>query len=470
MTAERDLERQLATWFDERAVTAPPPDLLARSLARAARVGQRPAVLTRDRWTGGTWRLGALPLPAPALLLLLLLFASALIIAGSQLIQTRLPVIAPGPTSGPEATQAAPTLEPTLIATEAPGNPATATLFATLHDVAAFGDVAWVTTEAVIYRTEDAGATWRAVQPAGWTLPFSESFVDADTAYVPVGDGLTIAATHDGGRTWTSNTIDLGKNPTAPVLSASSPMDAMATYVDQAHFNKSDGTGLFVFTTSDGGTTWSGPAHGLQPNQQASMGKLEPANKEFLLDVPGKFPSKPFANYFDLSTDGGVNWTRYTFPISKISPKADQKGVGDVFMEPNGHFLAELGATPDGPGTFPVAIYESTDDAAVWRLLYTEPSPGDYGVQFLSPTTWIVRSGAPSAISTTTDVGATWQTVTPSMSLYDTGNKVFGSVSTGWTSLECRWLPTPNGCDRQQHSLFLFVTTDGGRTWSQVGT
>ena len=199
------------------------------------------------------------------------------------------------------------------------------------------------------------------------------------------------------------------------------------------------------------------------------MGKVEPGNKQFLINVPGKFDNKPFDNFFDLSSDGGITWTRYTFPISKISPKGYQKSVGDVIATADGHFIAQFSASPNGPGTLPNAIYESTDDPAAWRLLYTEPNNGDYDVEFPSPTAWIIRSGAPSEISSTIDAGATWQSVTPSTTLYYAQVRQFGSLQTGWITLECRWLPTPNGCDSTQHASFLFVTTDGGVTWTEVG-
>jgi len=120
MTAQRDFDRQLATWFDERAVGVLPADLLARSLARVGRVAQRPGLLTRDRWIRGAWRLGAGPLAAPALLLLLLLVAAILIVAGSQLVKRELTVIAPAPSTVPEASlPGATTLEP--APTTAPG-------------------------------------------------------------------------------------------------------------------------------------------------------------------------------------------------------------------------------------------------------------------------------------------------------------------------------------------------------------
>jgi hypothetical protein len=55
MTADRDLDRQLTTWLDERAALGVPEGLLARSLARVEVTRQRPG------WLVGDWRALRLP-------------------------------------------------------------------------------------------------------------------------------------------------------------------------------------------------------------------------------------------------------------------------------------------------------------------------------------------------------------------------------------------------------------------------
>ena len=56
MTADRDLDRRLVTWLDERAATHVPDGLLERSLGRVGATRQRPGWLVRDRWR-------AMPMP-----------------------------------------------------------------------------------------------------------------------------------------------------------------------------------------------------------------------------------------------------------------------------------------------------------------------------------------------------------------------------------------------------------------------
>jgi hypothetical protein len=482
MTVDRDLDRHLAEWFNERATSVPPTDLLARSLDRVETTRQRAGLLTAAAY-GRPW-IGPnrVPLMAPLVLVIVLALVAAVMVAGAQLVFPRLSVVLPAQTPGPTST-ARSTLGPiaTPIDTRPPAQPVDASTFGTAWDPIAFGDsIAWIRTDDVpgsprgaawpgrLYRTEDAGQTWRAVQPAGFTQTWANAFVDANTAYVKVGAGTSIAFTHDGGASWTTTTLAAGTGG-APEFEFMDAMHGFVTFVDPTLDGAPGGTGLLVFTTTDGGATWTGPVRSKQPRLVDGSSKLEPPHGAYLVDVAGKAPSRPFQNDFYLSADGGQSWLKYTFPINAISPRNDQKGVGQIYAEPNGRLLVELSAATDGPGGHPNGIYESTDDPASWRLLYTEVD-GDVGVQFLSPTTWILRSRVPSQTRTTFDAGMTWSTVTSTTDLYWASMPVFGSPNTGWFTIDCRRVPDQPNCPSSESPKLLFVTTDGGLHWRQVGT
>jgi photosystem II stability/assembly factor-like uncharacterized protein len=469
MTIDRDLDLQLPTWFDERSTSTPPADLLARSLGRVEMTHQRPSILTTGAYARPWVGVNRAPLAAPLLVGLMTLLLGALVAVGAQLVFPRLAVVLPLQTPGPSST-AEPTRAPvpTPVDTRPAALSINASAFGTAWDPIAFGDkVAWIRTDNGLYRTEDAGLTWRAVEPAGFSQPSANAFADADTAYVKVGDESSIAFTHDGGASWTTTSLDAG-NGGAPEFEFTDATHGFVTFVDPALDGAPGGTGLLVFMTTDGGATWSGPVRSRQPRLANSSNKLGTPTGANLVESAGKADNKPFDNTFYVSGDGGQTWSKDTFPINSISPKNDMKGVGQVYSEPNGRLLVQFSSAPSGPGTHPNGIYESTDDPSVWRLLYTEPE-GDVDVQFLSATTWILRSHAPSRISTTLDAGATWSTVTPTMSLYYTGPPVFGSVNTGWFTIECRWVPNQPNCPRSDSPKLLFVTRDGGATWTEVG-
>ena len=205
----RDPARNMVRRSSECCPTqGPPPAWPCAGRNRSAAAGDPTRDVYAQPWVGA----GRAPFAAPALLLLLGLLLVGLAVAGSQLLQPRMTVVAPAPTTSSTAIAPSqePSPQPTPVDTRPPAIPATAAMFADVFKVAPFGDVAWVSTRTAIYRTEDAGATWRTVQPDGW-VPFADAFVDADTAYVPLGDGTSVAITHD---RW----LDLAYDPPEPRL------------------------------------------------------------------------------------------------------------------------------------------------------------------------------------------------------------------------------------------------------------
>jgi Tol biopolymer transport system component len=113
MTADRDLNRQLAGWLDERATTAVPEDLLARSLARVGATRQRPGWLVGDRLPVDYAALGRAMVPAWALVFLLILAALAVVATGARLLLLPVPatIVDASPAPSPRADESvAPTL------------------------------------------------------------------------------------------------------------------------------------------------------------------------------------------------------------------------------------------------------------------------------------------------------------------------------------------------------------------------
>ena len=93
MTAERDLDRQLATWFGEQE-TAPPADLWSRSMARIDTAAQRPAFLSHVRHASWAPSFAGAPSLAPWLVLFVLLLSAAVVVtAGGQLVKPRVTLV-----------------------------------------------------------------------------------------------------------------------------------------------------------------------------------------------------------------------------------------------------------------------------------------------------------------------------------------------------------------------------------------
>jgi photosystem II stability/assembly factor-like uncharacterized protein len=475
MTTRGDLDRSLVAWFEDRAVATAPPDLLDRSLARVAGVRQRGAWRFAGNAFGLPSAFGPMPTPSWLIAVLIVLLVGALVVVGNGLLR-RSQLLVPEPSTSippPASLEVSPRPSPTAL----PGTSPTLGMFATIRGVVAAGDqVAWVTTNSAIYRTDDTGKTWRAVQPAGWN-PNSAAFPGADTAYVSIGVGSEIAWTHDGGASWSTTTLD-APGSGYPVIVFASPTTGFVTFVDPSHEDQADGTGLLVFATTDGGATWAGPAPGLQPHFDASSNKLYGPLGSFLLSSSGLSAQFAFENWFNLSEDGGATYTRYPFPSGALARKRAMKTVDAIVRGDDGHLVIAL--HDDDP--VPEVVYRNGDSPSAWTEVTEIPGPGDQPFQFLSATTWIVTEGAPTQVISTTDGGNTLHTVIPNLSLYgvQAGNiqASWGSLRTGWATEPCRdtrltadGSPRAGGvaCPNDGRDAVLILTTDGGATWEVIG-
>jgi hypothetical protein len=435
---DQDLGLRLRAWYGANVpATEPAPPALRATVLAIPRTATRPLLRIDGR--------RPLALVAAAALV-------ALAVAGAMLVGGVLPnSVVPSPT--PRVTELPSATAHVVAPTRSPAPPPIAGMVADWRQVFAASDsVAWVVSSSAAYRTDDLGATWRDVTPPSFGPGFfwPLTIVDADTAYAaPFGTSATIYFTHNGGLDWVASDVDRGPLGGPPTVSFSTPMAGTATFSDgtDAEPNR-----LFVFTTSDGGTTWARSGSGAIPPLTDGIPKLQGPKGGYMWQSAGKSDTHPFNNRFFLSADGGVTWSQDTFPISAISPRNALKEILDIVPEADGHFLVAFSA--DGSnGDF--GIYESTDDPAAWRLVYHVPDTG-FSLQFLTPTTWMLVST--TEIRSTVDAGAHWTSTRPDI-LPGLWHVHFSTTRTGWARIG--GTADPN---------WLAVTTDGGATWRGVGT
>ena len=401
-------------------------------------------------------------LVAAAAALAVVLVAGGLAV-GSGLV--RLPsVVLPSnsqpPVGSPEASPSAAEVTPgpsVPAPSAAPvGLPATPGMFASVKEwrpVSA--TVGWVATSTALYRTPDRGTTWSDVGPLSVTAT-TIAFVDPDTTYVASGGtSSTIAATHDGGRSWVEAALNTGAISGGPVFTFRSPLRGFATFYDLA-----GGPALRVFATADGGVTWTGPTAGSVPPLPGSFDKLDDPLGGFLTQRSGKFDNKPFDNRFYLSADGAMSWTDSRFPTGPLAPKDALKEIVDIVQDDGGPITMAI--TVDGGAD---AVYESTDDPASWRLVRKLPGPD---VQLLSPTTWVVAT-TPTEFRSTVDAGEHWRTTASSTRFRQLPR--FATPDDAWLVVGCNpdsILPQEPHCDGTIRETIFLVTSDGGATWNRV--
>ena len=441
MSTEREFDGLLRSWFDDSARAAQPEHLLESVLRETARTRPRPAWLVRADGRSGLHRFAPVLLAA-ALVVLAAIGLNVLI---------RPPHNVGIPTPVPVPSRAAATPEPTAQPTPEPVS------FGALESYQAklaSDTVGWVWTGSALYRTSDAGQTWTPIALPRPSVS-AVSLVDADTAYVAFFEKRTwtIAATHDGGTSWS----EVGVDPLVATADVSFAMQSGS--VGSVTFS----TGK-VFETHDGGATWSGPFSGAaDPNVGQFLFKKLPGDRGVISYSNGKYDNIPFDDLFWFSTDGGRTWKQRSFPTDDVSRAGVLKALSGTPWIDDSQMLIAVNVEDVGL----TAFYKSVDDAQSWQ--YIDQIPNWQGTMtFLSPTEWVGCSGS---CWSTQDGGATWrERLMPVWARLD--EVTFASVDRGWGVVACRpgvgLTNIPAECDGTVKSV-LMQTTDGGETWRRIG-
>jgi photosystem II stability/assembly factor-like uncharacterized protein len=447
MTNQRELNGLLDSFFAEGS-TELADRVIDAALDQIDHTRQRPALRMPRRFS-------TMPMPTR-------LAAAAVIgvlaIGGTLfLVQRGQPAIGgPSPTPSAGASPAPSATSPSPTPSGVVGLPARAGQF---DDMCDFGlgstTVGWVSTRTALYRTEDLGKTWSAVQPPGWATATAVAnlFVDADTAYSFLqGSPSTIAATHDGGATWAET--PMGGAGAYPAFSFQTPSSGSLIVYGVL---KTDP--VSIYATTDGGLTWAAPQ-----SATTVWGAIMPdycVHREpngTLAQTHPWLDRQPLNGSVQLSRDGGLTWIERPIPAGN-----DPSLWGDD----SGRIV--LAVHPEGPPPGTDQIFTSGDDGQTWQL--AAELPGSRTAQFLSATEWILIAGDGSSVASTVDGGAHWRTVVGSLT-FNHGPTSFASPDVGWAVPYCgpnEYPPTHPACDPTGVKRLLLQTTDGGRTWTRVG-
>ena len=218
----------------------------------------------------------------------------------------------------------------------------------------------------------DITAQWRLIGPfrGGWAEMIEGVPSRPDTFYFGAAGG-GIWRTDDAGRTWRS-LFDHG--PTAPIGAlAVAPSAPDTVYIGagqpEPRYDVAGGTG--VFKTLDGGKTWA--PLGLEKTRHIGRILINPTNPDDVLvaAVGDFFKPGPDRGVFR-TTDGGKTWTRALAigdDVGAVDLAADPKDPNVVFAAawqarqyPWQSYFTPVG----GPGS---AIYHSSDGGATWSVL-----------------------------------------------------------------------------------------------------
>jgi hypothetical protein len=267
-----------------------------------------------------------------------------------------------------------------------------------------------------------------------------------------------ITITHDGGSTWHSQTIAGLANDFLVDVSATSAGVVHVIGVNSA------GAGGNVFRSTDGGMTWQAEAVNAFTDLTASF----PDNIKFFDPQDGVIFGDPEGGYFEIYTtsDGGNSWSRV---LSNEIPASlpNEEGltyVADTYL----NTMWAITVTKDNLGNFTSArLLQSDDKGLTWyvrnpSLSFSAGTDGD--IKFRNASVGLYKNGG--ILYRTTDGGTTWNVVNYSGTWfsYDFDN-VPGKD--GW------WISTGGDANFPTNSLKGLgssISYDDGNTWVTLDT
>ena len=223
-----------------------------------------------------------------------------------------------------------------------------------------------------------------------------------------------------------------------------------------------------IWMSADDGATW-----------RKIWSRQQTRDVNLSISADGSKIALSYVNYFQISTDGGQNWTE----------KGPDLRYGFVKVSPDGSFLVGC----SGGNITGYTVHISTDDGQNW----TQKGTHDNGCTdyVTNNGTMIVPDNA-YGIEKSTDYGQTWTKISNFSShpwraaFSNNGNTVFEgdriSLDGGnhWTPINAPISPTDSvvqlGVSEDGKKLFIYVerssttgatftSVDGGRTWTESG-
>jgi photosystem II stability/assembly factor-like uncharacterized protein len=213
-----------------------------------------------------------------------------------------------------------------------------------------------------------------------------------------------------------------------------------------------------VFTTGDGGNTWSRVFID-DPTVTGSSDTLPlvgDKNGITALDashawVTGAQPSSNFV-YIYVSQDGGHTWTHQNVAIPSGYAGAMTSAFPPTFFGSSAGVLPVL-LMANNSG---VVFYNSHDAGQTWTASQPVAQGGRY-ISVASMADFFVWVGG-TTLNVSHDSGSTWSVVSPNIDVRDTlASFQFVDANTGWALT----------VDASNHHS-LYKTTDGGATWTAL--
>ncbi|MBI3960405.1 MAG: hypothetical protein HY328_16450 [Chloroflexi bacterium] len=225
-----------------------------------------------------------------------------------------------------------------------------------------------------------------------------------------------------------------------------------------------------VWKTTNGGDSWT-PLTDNQASMSMGALALDPQNPNVIYAGTGE-PTPGLDNYYGAgilkSTDGGATWTRQG--VAAFNGLA----IARILVHPtnpNIVYAASSKAGQAGPVSPPRGIFRSQDGGLTWQgLLTCADCFGASDLEIDSQNPSVLYAGFEGhGIFRSTDGGANWSQLTnnlPNPQQVNVGRVVLSLSKSNPAILYTSYQIVTN----QYDGALVFVTSDGGSSWTQIGT
>ncbi|MFA5804767.1 MAG: YCF48-related protein [Melioribacteraceae bacterium] len=275
----------------------------------------------------------------------------------------------------------------------------------------------WIVGDYSIFKTVDGGNTWQ-LQSLGINRDMNAVFfVDANTGYVGGNNG-ELYKTTDGGSNWTKQNVGTGIGTISSIYFINATTGWIA--------------GDFLIARTTDGSTWtsSGTFTGKHYNIH-------------FIDANNGFSVGQYGTFFK-SNNGGVSWTKITFPSTTISL------YGAFFKDVNTGIVVGGEWNPNGSNKG--YIYRTTNGGTSWTEISVGLIEQLNGVAFIDANTGIAVGDA-GRIMKTTNGGLNWSAISSGFTTHINSSHFIDS-NTGYVV---------GGVGN--YDGVIYKTTDGGTTW-----
>lgn len=281
--------------------------------------------------------------------------------------------------------------------------------------------------------SKDAGANWRDVSVAGKgdDVRFVTFFNGREGVTVSDGVGIQVRVTADGGKTWKVRSLPSYRSVVGLQFLPDASIGWMVT------------SGGEVFRSTDKGLTWLqvlDPFAGSETPDVSGVHFLD-AQNGWLVSSYGGTQSSLYR-----TTDGGSTWS----PVPEVSRSLSSVSFGDQ----------QHGVAVGAEGQ----VLVTQDGGVSWTLRPSGITDGLTKVQFADAST-VVALGASGQIIRSVDAGLTWSraAVASTQAMRDVqflSAQLGHAVGDGGTVLRtldggATWLPLPTGTDRNLNAVFF---------------